>query len=1374
MQAAGITSLIKVLMMMQERKIPPQPGIPFKLNHSFPRLETVHIQIAGMSGKNMTLKPSPVATDGKIKCIVNSFDASGGNTSLVVEQAPELSSKTQNPLPCHVVCISAKTITSLKENRRRLLDYLMRNPNTKIADLAYTTTARRMHEVLRVAYSAKSTKEITNVLREEVSKEISNDPKSKPSAMNVVFAFTGQGSQYAGMGKQFYQYSSAFRDFLRTYQEMAYHQSLPNFIHLISDEKSDIDTSSAVCVQLAIVALEIATAQLLRAWGIMPDVVTGHSLGEYSALCVAGVLSVSDTLFLVGQRAQLMEDRLTAGEYSMLAISKDFESVCQLLESESGTAWSNTGIACINAPQVTVVSGPVKEIDNLKAKLEEGGSRGTVLRVPYGFHSRHIEPILGDFGTIASGVIFSAPTTPIASTLLGEIIPIGKNGIFSSSYLTRQTRELVNFVGAMEACKSAGISKPQTHWVEVGPEPVCTGLVRRTLEVPTTRLVSTMKPKEDNWITISSTLAALYRSGASINWPQYYKEFKSSLRLVALPTYAFDVKDFWTPYLEHTPISTVSDKALQKGSNTPAVPSFSTTSLQWIEEETHEGENISVTFASHTSEPSLYKAIQGHVVNGLAVCSLSIFCDMAKSAAQYAYQKLKPAKKTPAMSMFNIDMTRALVVSELDPGLIVMTTVSYSSTGDNAVIIFQSTSLGVSTEHGSCEVVFEDSSAWFSQQSQTMFLVDVRIQSLKDMSTTGKAHMLFKPVIYKLFDNLVTYGKYYQGLEEVWIDAECRDAVGTVKLPNTTGSGNFLYNPFWIDAAIHLAGFLLNGGLKYPEDIACLSTGFESWRIMKELEPDSTYTTYVSMQETETPNTLSGSAYVYDSDHKLVQVTTGIKFMKLKKLILNSVLRPGAPSSMGVKPNKATVQPNGLASIPKISKPSDTGSATPETQLSDDSSDEKGNSSGGTVTQASSVNGGGGADLLDAFLLIVATESGYNVEDMEEGTTFADMGMDSLMGITIIATVERDTGVELPATFLLDNPSVGDAKAALVGDKYSEPVSEPMAEAEKPRETTPPVLVTPVSQEPTQQHVCEVEQKIPTPRPSNLAVAEPITTSPKTEEFTETIKLGRESKAILLQGSPSSTGSKLFLLPDGSGSPYQYIQLPALGVDVNVYGLESPFLKAPTEYTCGFEAICDSFVAAIKAAQPTGSYILGGFSLGAIYAYEVAQKLLRKNEQVDSLLLIDMAVPSTIDTGLSPTLEQLKEDGIIPSTGRQTKAQKDHIVSTIRAMSSHRLSPCPSSQQPKTTVLISSTTGLAAGKQSELAKWVQGSSTSSSRGWEEMVGPVERHEIDAEHFSMFRLPAVSFSLLCIYFLIWNVTDTIYRSRQWVRFSQIRL
>ena len=493
-------------------------------------------------------------------------------------------------------------------------------------------------------------------------------------------------------------------------------------------------------------------------------------------------------------------------------------------------------------------------------------------------------------------------------------------------------------------------------------------------------------------------------------------------------------------------------------------------------------------------------------------------------------------------------------------------------------------------------------------------------------------------MVYRLFSNLVTYSENYQGLEEVWTDPECRDAVGTVKLPRTTGAGNFLYNPFWIDCAIHLAGFLVNSSLKYPEDIACLSTGFESWRSLEELQADEIYTTYVSMQEDETPNMLSGTAYVYNSRHKLVQVTTGIRFQKMKKLVFNSILRPASSHT-----DRAVAWRNEAGPMRKITRASISRAPTPAAQSSGCSEDERGEQSTGNTTPASSVDDDERVTLLDTFLSVVASEIGCSVSDMEPDTSFADLGMDSLMAITIIATFQKDTGVELPATFFLEHITVTEAKEALPRNTSAESIGKPFEEPRAQLEALPTFGAT--LEVPTVTRSFEpVSTSVDEQAPSSTSLVPPHARP------TESVK---PSKAVLLHGSPSSMGS---------------------------------------------------------------------------------------------LFIIDMAVPKSCDDAIVTTPEQLLEAGFLPpppSGGRLTPAQKEHLACTVRAMTAYSPAPCSPDKRPKKTVLVSSRTPLASGRDSELARWAKGND-SISRGWEELVGSVvEVHQVDTDHSSLFKFPASS-------------------------------
>lgn len=1311
-------------MMLRDREIPPQPDAPFKINRNFPPLEKLNIHIAG---ENMKLRPRPDG-DGKVKVLLNSFDASGGNTALLVEDAPRPVWRSGDPRPYHIVALSGRSWTSLRGNLQRLLEYLERNPETQLADLAYTTTARRIHQPLRTTYITATISELVGTLRADSSKQVVKEPTRKSAKSSTIFAFTGQGGKSSSMGKQLYKHSATFRRLVTTYQEMANLQNLPQFIDLIAGGCQDLSSEPPVRAHLAIVALEIAIAQTLKTWGVRPDLVMGHSLGEYATLAVAGVLSVSDTLHLVGQRALLVEKQLTAGEFAMLAVQSTLKEVQRCMEETNS---KSAQIACINSPTTTVVSSNKKEAEQMQKSLLEQGVKATMLNVPYGFHSKQVEPILQEYESIAKGVVFNKPIIPIASTLLGTVVKDA--GIFSPLYLARQTREPVNFTGALYAAENNDFVSERTRWVEIGPDSILSGLIRATLKASTEQVFPVLKSNVNEWKTISVCLAAFYDSGKTINWPEYHRDFQKNLNLLHLPTYAFDETEYWTPY--RVPEKEYSKDIKETVDSSASM--FLSASLQRINQERIQGEEMNVTFTSQVSQPDLLAAIQGHIVDGITICPAGVFADMALTASNYIRSKLKLGQNASLMAIHNFDLTFPLVVETINPAQIVTVTAKYTPAIKRVEVSFSSTDGKSNHQHGECQVSFDNSEQWKAQANQTLFLARSRIAVLKENTRLGNAHRLLKPMVYKMFSNLVYYGDKYRAMDEVLFDAECQDAVASVTLSSIEGSSAFHVNPYWLDSTASVAGFLLNGTMKYAEDIICVSSSFKDWRPFKELSAGKRYTSYVCMQETDNGSAVCGDAYLFDGED-LVLAVLGLKYQKMKRVVLRRLILPdgkrqsvGESSSIissGKGPSESRTVKN-YAPVMEINKPPSPNSSstldsgptsTPMTELDESSS-----------------------EIVSKLLAVVAEESGCDLESMDENTNFADMGLDSLMAMTTIANLKNDTGFELPATFFVDNPTIGAAKAALMPN--SDSGSDRKLDVESAKylslDEAPEISIVGLDS------ASEDEREAPQiAQPPSFTPTAPTNTSPPTSSSSVDI--------TVLQGSDTPSARKIFLMPDWSGSSVPYIQLPSLAENLCVYGLESPYKKANADTSWTFDDMTELLLHAIRKKQAQGPYVFGGVSVGALYACEIARKLLQMGEHVHGLLLIGMFVPkpglgiSDEAHGEETVLEELEHAGYIPALKRMTKTQRKHLECTIRAYSSGYkatgLQNASEGGQATKTVLVRS---KSLSRDGALPSWLGEDRLEIWRRF--LGGEVEFREIEAENHALLKYPNVSlaFSVL---------------------------
>ncbi|MFI6367767.1 type I polyketide synthase [Nocardia sp. NPDC050630] len=323
----------------------------------------------------------------------------------------------------------------------------------------------------------------------------------------TVFVFSGQGAQYAGMGRELFEAFPAFAESVRQVCDPAW----------LFDPDTDLDRTDNT--QLGVFAVEVALARLLESWGVTPDLVIGHSIGEITAAHVAGVLSLEDAVRLVAARGRLMA-ALPAGG-AMLAIEVDEIGVGADLPD-------GVSVAAINAPGSVVVSGPEAGIAELEARWVDRRTRR--LTVSHAFHSVLMEPMLDEFGRVVADSTFRSPHIPIASNLTGAV---ESDLLVDPKYWVRQVREPVRFADGITTLRQAG----GTRFLEIGPDAVLAGLIDAEA------VVATQRRGRDQVETLVRAVAEAHCAGVDVDWAEFYAG--TGARRVDLPTYAFQRQRYW-------------------------------------------------------------------------------------------------------------------------------------------------------------------------------------------------------------------------------------------------------------------------------------------------------------------------------------------------------------------------------------------------------------------------------------------------------------------------------------------------------------------------------------------------------------------------------------------------------------------------------------------------------------------------------------------------------------------------------------------------------------------------------------------------------------------------------------------------------------
>ncbi len=763
--AAGVAGLIKLVLSMQHEEIPPL--LHFKQINPHISLNETPVTIPTRR------TPWPAGNERRIAG-VSSFGLSGTNAHAVVEEAPVAQPrKLEVDRPLHLLSVSAKSEVALKELAGRFERYLTTQSVASLADICFTANTGRSHFNHRLAVVAESSLQ----MREKLG-TFANGQK-QPGVMSgqiegtekpkVAFLFTGQGSQYVGMGRQLYETQPTFRAALEKCNELLrphLEQQLLSVLYPESGSSSLLDETAYT--QPALFAIEYALAELWQSWGIEPAIVLGHSVGEYVAACVAGVFSLENGLKLIAERGRLMQALPRDG--MMAVVFAEEERV----EAAIAPYFQSVSIAAYNGPKNIVISGERATVQTVIEKLRNEKVKTQPLNVSHAFHSPLMEPMLDAFEQTARQVDYNAPRIPLVSNLTGQMLSFDE--IPDTAYWRHHIRQGVRFSATMQTLQREGY----TFFLEIGPSPTLLGMGKLCIpDAQQTQVwLPSLRKNITDWQQMLESLGTLYVHGAEVDHAGFEHDYASGRRRVALPTYPFQRERYWLEggekHAQGRSIG-VSKKGAEKTALHPLLGQRLSSALKEIQFEAH----------LHADSPSF---LTDHRVYGTVVVPSTAYVEMALAAASAAFG--------PGNHLLEeVTIHQALILPDASPDATVVQLILTPEGAEKAA--FKVVSLTEKDNwkvHATGNIRLRQADREHILDSTSLSAAQARCQEEIDANA-----------FYVRARELgLQYGPCFQGITQIW--KHKGEVLGQIRLPDALVGAldDYQFHPALLDAAFQL------------------------------------------------------------------------------------------------------------------------------------------------------------------------------------------------------------------------------------------------------------------------------------------------------------------------------------------------------------------------------------------------------------------------------------------------------------------------------------------------------------------------------------------------------------------------------------------